>query len=100
MDTRCTLIRMLHQLLREMEVVVAQGAGYYTCAPFTRRYNKLLALTPPLLNGAKPLLDTFEPLPVADPKDPGEKSKVLLELHIEIGQLITLLESCAGEVNA
>lgn len=96
MTERETLIKMLQHLLREMEIVTAQGAGYYTCAPFARRYNKLLGEAKRLLTGNN-ILNTFDALPTDDPKDPADKSKVLLEIKIEIGQLISLLESTAEE---
>lgn len=92
MSERETLIKMLQQLLREMEIVTAQGAGYYTCAPFARRFNKLLGEAKRLLGG-NAILNTFDALATDDPKDPADKSKVLLEIKIEIGQLISLLEA-------
>ncbi len=92
MSERETLIKMLQHLLREMELVTAQGAGYFTCAPFARRFNKLLGEAKRLLEG-NAILATFEILPTVDPNDPADKSKVLLEIKIEIGQLISLLES-------
>ena len=84
---------MLHQLLREMDVVQSQGAGYYTCSPFACRFNKLVAQAARLFDGKNDLMDTFEKLDESDPKDPGDKSKVLLAIRIEIGQLIALLEA-------
>ncbi|MBI1947784.1 MAG: hypothetical protein HYS27_18995 [Deltaproteobacteria bacterium] len=97
MDQRATLIRMLRKLNDEMNVVMSQGAGYYTCAPFAKRFNKLLEQARTLFVGDAGIISTFEPLPPADPKDPGEKSKVLLEIRIEINQLVTLLESTGGD---
>lgn len=91
-DQRKPLIQMLRQLLKEMEIVSSQGAGYYTCIPFAHRYNKLLAQARLLFIGDG-IIDTFEAIEEADPKDPGDKSKVLLGIRIEISQLITLLES-------
>ncbi len=93
MEPRETLIRMLQQLLREMELVQSQGAGYYTCSPFARRFNKLLTVSKNLYGQENAILQTFEPLDETDPKDPGDKSKVLLGIRIEIGQLITVLQS-------
>ena len=37
------------------------------------------------------IIGTFDEIEPTDPKDPGDKSKVLQEIHIEINQLITLL---------
>lgn len=92
MDERDTLVKMLQQLLKEMEIVTAQGAGYYTCSPFARRYNKLLGAAAALLQG-NTIMATFEALPTVDPNDPADKSKMLLEIRIEVTQLISLLES-------
>lgn len=92
MQERETLLRMLRHLLKEMEIVTAQGAGYYTCAPFASRYNKLLGEAQRLLGNAG-IMGTFNTLNATDPKDPADKSKVLLEIRIEIGQLISVLES-------
>ena len=93
MDKRAALVQMLHQLLKEMEIVSSQGAGYYTCSPFAKRFNKLLGQSRSLYVGDADLISTFDPLPETDPKDPGDKSKVLLEIRVEISQLITLLEA-------
>lgn len=92
MEERKALIAMLHQLLKEMDVVQSQGAGYYTCAPFARRFNKLLSQAESVMASAQSLLGTFAPLEEIDPNDPTDKIKVLQEIRIEAGQLITLLE--------
>ena len=97
MDTRKPLIQMLQQLLKELEIVTSQGAGYYTCAPFAERFNKLLGEARKLFPGSDGMMNTFEDIPTADPKDPADKSKVLLGIRIETTQLITLLETTAGE---
>lgn len=98
MQERETLLKMLGHLLKEMEIVTAQGAGYYTCSPFATRYNKLLGEAKRLV-GDNGIMGTFSALDSADPKDPADKSKVLLEIRIEIGQLIALLED-AGKGDA
>jgi len=59
MDTRKTLVLMLRQLLKEMEIVSSQGAGYYTCAPFAQRYNKLLEQGRKLFSGGDDVISTF-----------------------------------------
>lgn len=89
------LLHMLRQLLKEMEIVTSQGAGYYTCAPFARRFNRLLAQAR-TLGADGSLMGTFEELAEADPKDPGEKSKVMMGVRVEISQLIALLETPVG----
>ena len=92
MNERDILVKMLRHLLKEMDIVGAQGAGYYTCSPFAQRFNKLLGEAQRLC-GNTGIMATFEPLNTTDPKDPADKSKVLLEIRIEVGQLISLLES-------
>lgn len=92
MDERRTLIEMLRQLPKEMELVTSQGAGYYTCVPFAHRYNKLLGCAKKLL-GDDSIVATFDPIEEIDPMDPADKSKMLLGVRIEVSQLITLLDS-------
>jgi len=92
-NMREPLISMLHQLLKEMDYVQSQGAGYYTCSPFARRFNKLAASAAEVLGAGDPLVQTFEAIDETDPKDPADKSKRLLGIRIEIGQLIALLEA-------
>ncbi|HIJ65505.1 MAG TPA: hypothetical protein HPP77_06080 [Candidatus Hydrogenedentes bacterium] len=97
MDLRESLIRMLKQLLTDMQVLQQQGAGYYSCIPMLRRYNKLLAQARGLFSGNESLMGTFDDLAEEDPKDPGDKMKVTQGIRIEIGQLISLLESTQEE---
>ncbi|HNR32623.1 MAG TPA: hypothetical protein PKI11_17165 [Candidatus Hydrogenedentes bacterium] len=97
MDTRHTLVNMLRQLLKEMEIVSSQGAGYYTCAPFAKRYNKLLGQARTLFPEGDGIIGTFEAQDENDPKDPSVKSKYLMGLRVEISQLISLLESTRGD---
>ena len=95
-DTCQTLLHMLRQLLKEMEIVSSQGSGYYTCVPFASRFNKLLALARTLPGLDAAILGTFSPLQECDPKDPADKSRVLLGIRVEISQLIALLDSGRG----
>jgi len=88
-----SMIQMLKQLLQEMDVVQSMGAGYYTCSPFANRYNKLLHSAQKMLAGKTDLIETFEAMEEVDPKDPSDKSKRLLGIRVEIGQLITLLQA-------
>jgi hypothetical protein len=92
MDALNALAKMLHQLLEDMTVVQQQGAGYYSCISVARRYNKLLGQARPLFNDDAFLISTFDDMPESDPKDPGDKMKVMQEMRIEINQLISLLE--------
>ncbi len=93
MDVRESLIRMLKQLLQEMQATQQQGAGYYSCIPFARRYNKLLDQARSLFSETDGLMSTFDQIVENDPKDPGDKLKVVQGIRVEIGQLISLLES-------
>ncbi|NLN94008.1 MAG: hypothetical protein GX130_11980 [Candidatus Hydrogenedens sp.] len=99
MDNNTILVQMLRQLLKEMEIVSSQGAGYYTCVPFARRFNKLLEQARNLHGAENAFLHTFESLEEHDPKDPSDKSNVLLGIRVEISQLITYLE-CLNEGKA
>lgn len=93
MDTREPLIKMLRQLLEDMMVLYQQGAGYYSCIPIIRRYNKLLATAKPLFPDNNALIETFEPIAEKDPNDPADKMTIIQGIRVEIGQLVTLLES-------
>jgi hypothetical protein len=98
MEVRDAIIRMLKQLLNDMQMLTQQGAGYYSCVPIAKRYNKLLAQAKALFPGTSGLISTFDPIDEADPKDPSIKLKVVQGIRLEIGQLISLLESLpAGE---
>ena len=97
MDLRDSLVRMLRQLLQDMQVLQQQGAGYYSCIPVAKRYNKLMLQARDLFPGTTGLMSTFDEIEEADPKDPGEKMKVMQGIRIEIGQLITLLETTREE---
>lgn len=88
-----SLIPMLKQLLEDMAVLHQQGAGYYSCVPIIRRYNKLLGQARTLFAVSDTLIGTFDEVGEEDPNDPAEKMKVIQALRIEAGQLISLLES-------
>lgn len=93
MDIRSSLITMLKQLRDDMLVIQQQGAGYYSCTPFARRYNKLLAQGKALFPAGDGLIGTFESVDEMDPKDPADKMKVVQGIRVEISQLLALLES-------
>lgn len=88
-----TLIRMLKQLLEEMMVLHQQGAGYYSCVPIIRRYNKLLGQARRLFTDDPGIIGTFDDIEERDPKDPADKMIVIQGVRVEVGQLISLLES-------
>ena len=93
MDLRESLRRMLQQLLSDMLAIQQQGAGYYSCIPIAKRYNKLLEQARGLFGPGDGLMSTFEEAPLEDPKDPADKMKVIQGIRIETSQLIALLES-------
>ncbi len=93
MDTRTSLIPMLKQLLEDMAVLHQQGAGYYSCTPIIKRYNKLLEQAQALFPEGDGLIGTFDEQQQEDPNDPADKMKVLQGIRIEVGQLMSLLES-------
>lgn len=97
MDVRQSLISMLQQLLGDMVVLQQQGAGYYSCIPIARRYNKLLKQAHVALGASNGLMETFEDQEEVDPKDPADKYKVIQAIRIEINQLITLLKASLQE---
>lgn len=97
MNKSDSIIRMLKKLLEDMQVVYQQGAGYYSCIPIAQRYNKLLDQSRSLFQEPDGLISTFEALEETDPKDPGDKLKVVHGYRIEIGQLMSLLESLEDE---
>jgi len=98
-DKRMAIIPMLERLLEDTQVLHQQGAGYYSCTPIIHRYNKLLDQSRSLFDGADTLISTFEEQPELDPNDPADKMKVLQAIRIEVGQLITLLDSLGKDAD-
>lgn len=92
MEVRQLLIQMLNKLIDDMMVLHQQGAGYYSCIPIIRRYNKLLAQARTLFGAADGLMATFDAIEESDPNDPSDKMKVIQGIRVEIGQLLSLLE--------
>ena len=84
---------MLKQLRDDMLVIQQQGAGYYSCTPFAKRYNKLLAQGKKLFDNSDGLITTFDNIDENDPKDPADKMKIVQVIRVEISQLLALLES-------
>jgi hypothetical protein len=96
MDNRYAIIRMLRQLLEDTTVLHQQGAGYYSCVPVIHSFNKLLSQARGLFP-AGGLIEMFEDMKESDPNDPADKMKVMQAVRIEVGQLISLLESMEDE---
>ncbi len=99
MDKRTAIIPMLGQLLEDTQVLHQQGAGYYSCTPIIQRYNKLLGQARTLFEGQDSLITTFEDQSEQDPNDPADKMKILQGIRIEVGQLISLLESLGKDTD-
>ena len=93
MDSRTALVPMLQRLLEDTQVLHQQGAGYYSCMPIIHRYNKLLGQARVLFDSANGLIGTFEDQTEQDPIDPADKMVVMQGIRVEVGQLISLLES-------
>lgn len=93
MDQRQSLLRMIEQLQKDIQINQHQGSGYYSCVPLAGRYNKLLGQARALFPEAQGLIETFEDILESEPKDPMDKMKVLQSIQIESGQLIALLQS-------
>ena len=96
-DVRAPLVKMINQLLQDMQIIQHGGSGYYSCASIAHRYNKLLAKARALFAEDDPLIGTFDEIPETDPKDPADKMKVMQAVRVESGQLIALLESTGEE---
>ena len=91
MNERTALVNMLTQLRQDMLAIQQTGAGYYSCIPMTKRYNKLLSQARRVATESTGLMGTFDELEESDPKDPADKMKVIQAIRVEIGQLISLL---------
>ena len=92
MDLQQSLVRMIGQLNKDVQSNQHLGAGYYSCIPLARRYNKLLEQARGLFPPGNGLIGTFEEIPETEPKDPADKMKVLQSIQVESNQLVTLLE--------
>jgi hypothetical protein len=94
LDERKTLLSMASIFRTDIQDIQQKGAGYYSCDPFVRRYNKLLAKARELFGEAQTvLLDSFEEVEDTTSVDPGDKMKVTQRVLIELGQLIAFMES-------
>ncbi len=96
---KTVLVKMMRQLLQDLQTIEQRGAGYYTVDPFVERYNKLMEQAKRICADQAALLDTFEPIKPPSSNDPSQKMKTSQRVVIEIGQLLTLIESSGeGEV--
>jgi hypothetical protein len=93
-----TLLSMARTLKNDTQDIQQRGAGYYSCGPFVNRYNKLLAKARQLFTDDQTvLLDSFEELEDTKSVDPADKMKVAQRVLIELGQLISFMESVIGQ---
>lgn len=94
MDEKRILLNMLKALLRDLQEIQQKGAGYYSCAPFVQRYNKLLEKAKVIFAPEESLLlDTFSRVEDTTSVDPADKMKVTQHIVIEGGQLIAYIEA-------
>lgn len=93
MGHRESLLAMLDKLREDMLSIQQTGAGYYSCIPMIKRYNKLLDYAKKNLDITNGLLATFDDLEESDPNDPADKTKVIQSIRVEIGQLMSLIDS-------
>jgi len=87
------LVKMMKQLLRDLQTIEQRGASYYSVEPFVDRYNKLLEQTKRICADQAALLETFDPVEKPKSSDPSQKMKTSQRVVIEIGQLLALIEA-------
>ena len=93
-EEKKTLLAMARVFRTDIQDIQQKGAGYYTCAPFVSRYNKLLSKARELFGEAqKAILDSFDEVEDTESVDPADKMKVTQRVLIELGQLIALMET-------
>ena len=89
-----TLLAMARIFRTDIQDIQQKGAGYYSCAPFVNRYNKLLSKARELFGEDQAaILDSFDEVEDTGSVDPADKMKVTQRVLIELGQLIALMES-------
>jgi hypothetical protein len=93
MKEKEVLLKMLRQLLDDLQNVQQKGTGYYTCEPFVSRYNKILEFAQNAFRKDSSLLETFVPVGNTDSVDPLDKMKVMQKVMIEGDQLMVVLAS-------
>jgi hypothetical protein len=98
LEEKKTLLLMARTLKIDTQDIQQRGAGYYSCGPFVTRYNKLLAKARQLYaQDQTVLLDSFEELEDTKSVDPADKMKVAQRVLIELGQLISFMESVIAQ---
>jgi hypothetical protein len=97
-EQKKTLLSMARAFRTDIQDIQQKGAGYYSCDPFVKRYNKLLAKARELFAGGQTaLLDSFDELEDTKSVDPTDKMKVTQRVIIELGQLIAFMESIINQ---
>ena len=94
---KTVLVKMMRQLLRDLQTIDQRGAAYYTVYPFVERYNKLLEQSKRICTEQAELLGTFDPIEPPKSSDPSQKMKTSQRVVIEISQLLTLIEASGME---
>ena len=93
-----TLLSMARTLKTDTQDIQQRGAGYYSCGPFVSRYNKLLLKSRQLFAEDQPvLLDSFDELEDTKSVDPADKMKATQRVLVELGQLISFMESVIAQ---
>ncbi|RJP68223.1 MAG: hypothetical protein C4532_13170 [Candidatus Abyssobacteria bacterium SURF_17] len=94
MREKKTLLSMTRAFRVDIQDIQQKGAGYYSCGPFVTRYNKLLTKARELFSDEQTaLLNSFDEIADTKSVDPADKMKVTQHVLIELGQLITYMES-------
>ncbi len=98
LDERKTLLSMACTFRTDIQDIQQKGAGYYSCGPFVDRYNKLLVTAHELFDEAQTvLLGSFDEVEDNASVDPSDKMKVTQHVLIELGQLISFMESMIAQ---
>jgi len=93
---RRVLLKLLQQILDNLQAISQRGAGYYTVTPHIEKYNKLLAKARELFpNNA--LMDTFDPIEDRRYTDPSDKEKQSQRVILEVSQLIAFVQAVMQE---
>jgi hypothetical protein len=101
LDEKKTLLSMASTFRTDIQDIQQKGAGYYSCDPFVNRYNKLLGTAHELFDSAQTtLLGSFEEVGDTASVDPADKMKVTQHVLIELGQLISFMESIIAQQEA
>jgi hypothetical protein len=97
-EEKKTLLSMARAFRMDIQDIQQKGAGYYSCAPFVSRYNKLLSMAKKLFTeDQNVVLDSFDEVDDTTSVDPADKMKMTQRVIIELGQIIAFMESIIGQ---